>query len=214
MGFDAELFNVELQEWGEQEMKTHGKDISFKDWLDEESETHGDMPLVEWAKDEEESHDERYGAESFEASERANIYYCDGCNKNMGCEVQGEIPDGINLTYDEQMLCDACYDNHLDRYGVESFEVEYDDRGNKLCPPCLFSGKRNIVYADGLCVECIEYQEDYQRGFPDRNRAESFEAPESQSPKVNKTLVGLLGLGALGAFLAPEQIRALFKKLK
>ena len=160
MGFDAEVFNVELQEWGEQEMKTHGKDISFKDWLDEESETHGDMPLVEWAKDEEESHDERYGA--------------------------------------------------------ESFEVEYDDRGNKLCPPCLFSGKRNIVYADGLCVECIEYQEDYQREFPDRNRAEEefFEASESQSPKLNKTLVGLLGIGALGAFLAPEQIRALFKKLK
>ena len=214
MDFNAEVFNVELQEWGEQEMKTHGKDISFKDWLDEESETHGDMPLVEWAKDEEKSHDERYGAESFEASERANIYYCDGCNKNMGCEIQGEIPEGLNLTEDEQMLCDTCYDNHPDRYYAESFEVEYDDRGNQLCPPCLFSGKRNIVHADGLCVECIEYQEDYQRGFPDRNRAESFEAPESQSPKMNKTLVGLLGLGALGAFLAPEQIRALFKKLK
>ena len=49
-------------------MKTHGKDISFKDWLDEESETHGDMDLVDWAKDEEESHDERYGAEGRPAS--------------------------------------------------------------------------------------------------------------------------------------------------
>ena len=210
MGFDAELFNVELQEWGEQEMKTHGKDISFKDWLDEESETHGDMPLVEWAKDEEKSHDERYGAESFEASERANIYYCDGCNRNMGCEIQGEIPEGLNLTEDEQMLCDACYDNHPDRYYAESFEAQ----GRKTGVVCDYNGcKGNLLeteYGNASKLHCdkCNYSEVIEWD------AESFEAPESQSPKMNKTLVGLLGLGALGAFLAPEQIRALFKKLK
>ena len=63
----SESFDVEFEEWGKQEMLTHGKDVSFKDWLEEEADSHGDMPLVEWAKDEEKSHDERYGAESFEA---------------------------------------------------------------------------------------------------------------------------------------------------
>lgn len=156
MGFDAELFNVELQEWGEQEMKTHGKNISFKDWLDEESETHGDMPLVEWAKDEEESHDERYGAEG---EESMHPNWCSNCG----------------------MKDDGCI---------------------------------NLGYGDWYCMNFLDNRKTYDGRYDYLINEESFEAPESQSPKMNKTLVGLLGLGALGAFLAPEQIRALFKKLK
>jgi len=56
-----------LQEWGEQEMMTHGKDVSFENWLQEEVESHGDVDFMDWAEHEEESHEERYGAESFEA---------------------------------------------------------------------------------------------------------------------------------------------------
>ena len=44
-------------------MLTHGKDVSFKEWADEESESHGDEEFMDWAKHEEESHDERYEAE-------------------------------------------------------------------------------------------------------------------------------------------------------
>ena len=61
--FAAEEFNVEFEDWGKQEMKTHGKNISFKEWINEESDKHGDVPLTDWAEHEEESHDERYGAE-------------------------------------------------------------------------------------------------------------------------------------------------------
>ena len=57
------LFDVEFDDWAEQEMKTHGDKVSFKDWADEESKSHGDEEFMDWAKHEEESHDERYEAE-------------------------------------------------------------------------------------------------------------------------------------------------------
>ena len=53
-------------------MMSHGKDISFKDWAEEEGMKHGDVPITDWAQHEEESHDARYGAESFEAESRQN----------------------------------------------------------------------------------------------------------------------------------------------
>lgn len=56
-----------LQEWGDQEMITHGKDVSFENWLQEEVESHGDVDFMDWAEHEEGSHEERYGAESFKA---------------------------------------------------------------------------------------------------------------------------------------------------
>ena len=58
-------FAVEFDDWADQEMMTHGKDVSFQEWADEEGEKHGDMNLVDWAKDEEKSHDKRYEAEEF-----------------------------------------------------------------------------------------------------------------------------------------------------
>ena len=60
----AETFDVEFDDWAEQEMLTHGKDVSFKEWAKEEGKKHGDMDLTDWAEEEEESHDERYEAES------------------------------------------------------------------------------------------------------------------------------------------------------
>ena len=41
--------------------------------------------------------------------------------------------------------------------------------------------------------------------------AESFEA-ESDKP-VNKTLVGVLGVGVLGAIFAPKYVKSLFDKI-
>ena len=63
----AETFDVEFDDWAEQEMLTHGRNVSFKDWAKREGKTHGNMELTDWAEHEEESHDERYGAEEYEA---------------------------------------------------------------------------------------------------------------------------------------------------
>ena len=63
-----------LQKWGDQEMMTHGKDVSFENWLQEEVESHGDVDFMDWAEHEEESHEERYGAESFEGESRPESY--------------------------------------------------------------------------------------------------------------------------------------------
>ena len=67
MRYRAETFDVEFNDWANQEMMTHGKDISFKDWAEDEGMKHGNVPITEWAQHEEESHDARYGAESFNA---------------------------------------------------------------------------------------------------------------------------------------------------
>lgn len=61
---NAESFGVEFNEWADQELMSHGKDISFKDWAEDEGLKHGDVPITDWAQHEEESHDERYEAES------------------------------------------------------------------------------------------------------------------------------------------------------
>ena len=72
------LFNVEFDDWAEQEMKTHGDKVSFKDWADEESKSHGDEEFMDWAKHEEESHDERY-----EADENYTAYF----QENFRCKI-------------------------------------------------------------------------------------------------------------------------------
>jgi len=72
-GKEAETFDVEFNEWAEQEMMSHGKDISFKDWAEDEGMKHGDVPITEWAQHEDESHDARYGAESFEDFKRKMV---------------------------------------------------------------------------------------------------------------------------------------------
>jgi hypothetical protein len=61
--FDAESFGVDFNEWADQELMSHGKDISFKDWAEDEGMKHGNTEITEWAQHEDESHDARYGAE-------------------------------------------------------------------------------------------------------------------------------------------------------
>lgn len=69
---NAESFNVEFNEWADQELMSHGKNISFKDWAEDEGMKHGNTEITDWAQHEDESHDARYGAESFEAESRQN----------------------------------------------------------------------------------------------------------------------------------------------
>ena len=76
--YEAETFNVEFNEWADQEMMTHGKDISFKDWAEDEGMKHGNVPITDWAQHEEESHDARYGSEEEEIWEDEDYYNIEG----------------------------------------------------------------------------------------------------------------------------------------
>ena len=52
-GYRAETFDVEFNDWANQEqVMTHGKDISFKDWAEDEGMKHGNVPITEWAQHE------------------------------------------------------------------------------------------------------------------------------------------------------------------
>lgn len=176
-GYDAESFDVEFEEWGKQEMLTHGKDVSFKDWLEEEADSHGDMPLVEWAKDEEKSHDERYEAEGDPHDAKNFDKWCQTCGSY---DKNPTLPEGY---------CDEC-----------------------ICVGCNETYSSGPSYA--YCEIC--YEENYPDEGKDYDRsgyyAENFEA-ESDKP-VNKTLVGVLGVGVLGAIFAPKYVKSLFDKIK
>ena len=80
----AETFNVEFNEWADQEMLTHGKDISFKDWAEDEGLKHGDVPITDWAEHEEESHDARYEAENIRNFEVQMYNHSDGIWETIG----------------------------------------------------------------------------------------------------------------------------------
>ena len=188
--YGAESFDVEFEDWGKQEMLTHGKDVSFKDWLEEEADSHGDMPLVEWAKDEEKSHDERY-----EADTKMHPDWCSNCGmKDDGC---------INLGYGDWYCMNflnnrETYDG---RYDAESFEA--DATSCFQCGRFGYDDEMMRIDYGYLCARCANPDVDFSKIM----RAE-------ESPKITKKLIGLLGIGALGAVLAPKEIRKLFDKFK
>ena len=106
--FGAETFNVEFNEWADQEMMTHGKDISFKDWAEDEGLKHGNVPITDWAQHEEESHDARYGAEELKKDS-----CCCGATKSKPCSC---MIQGV-------MDCNATCPCSLEKKGAE--ECEY-----------------------------------------------------------------------------------------
>jgi len=61
-----------LEDWSEQEMTSHGKNVSFKDFIKKEIKSHGNIDIVDWAKHEKQSHKERYGVESFSLDSKRN----------------------------------------------------------------------------------------------------------------------------------------------
>ncbi len=58
-GWEAEDLNT----WAQQELSSHGKNVSFKDFIKKEIKSHGNIDLVDWAKHEKQSHTKKYGAE-------------------------------------------------------------------------------------------------------------------------------------------------------
>ena len=111
--FSAETFNVEFDDWADQEMLTHGKTVSFKEWAKEEGKKHGDMDLTDWAEHEEESHDERYEAEYVkqgfeiekEGSQQFGTYYIHKGENKIRLDYDrrtdnGNRPDAKEYPYD------------------------------------------------------------------------------------------------------------------
>jgi hypothetical protein len=132
----AESFDVEFEDWGNQEMKTHGKYVSFKDWLDEEGENHGDMTLMDWAKHEDESHDERYDVESFEA----NATSCFKCGKSGYDDEMSNVEGGY--------LCARCANPHIDFSKIYQSELGITNSGSSLVKNMVaISGLAFAIYA-------------------------------------------------------------------
>ena len=112
--FNAESFNVEFDDWADQEMKTHGDNISFKKWAKEEGKKHGDVPITDWAEHEEESHDERYGAEEDD-------------------EVYNQLKDGyINADLHRSMRDDGYSEDDDDDDEVHELGYISDDDSPKI----------------------------------------------------------------------------------
>jgi hypothetical protein len=89
--YGAETFNVEFNEWADQELMSHGKDISFKDWAQDEGMKHGNTEITEWAQHEDESHNARYGAETGEDYVDYTMWIY---TKSAGGLFNGEWEDG------------------------------------------------------------------------------------------------------------------------
>ena len=99
--YGAETFNVEFNEWADQELMSHGKDISFKDWAQDEGMKHGNTEITEWAQHEDESHDARYGAE-----EHRFMIACGRCGWNFTDEYIKNNTDGnIRPMYGDHCSC-------------------------------------------------------------------------------------------------------------
>jgi len=115
-------------------MISHGKDVSFQDWAEDEGLKHGDMPIMEWAEHEEESHDERYGAESFSAE---TSYSCYG-----DCGAEQDWNEGETQPCD----CSEFLSYGLCAGGCSNEEV------SDICPQCDKCVDSCCVYWN--CVTC------------------------------------------------------------
>jgi hypothetical protein len=218
IGFEAETFGVEFDDWADQEMKSHGENVSFKKWAKEEGEKHGDVPLTDWAEHEEESHDERYGAEDCEhfwevARDGENYNRCLNCGgTNQGEELLAE-----NYRTDNCIQCG--------RFN----ESKCDECDSSLCEDCALTPDEVPVFSDDsayvsetrnelnrkyeeLCKGCVDELTEYYKD--DSYDAETFESQSAQTkmkPPI-KSIGILLGLGAIAAVVAPENLKKMFKR--
>ena len=129
-GWGAESFDVEFNEWADQEMNSHGKNISFKDWADDEGLKHGNTEITDWAEHEDESHDARYGAEELKKDS-----CCCGATKTHPCAC---MIQGIET-------CSATCPCSLEKKGAETYEDSWEKGVIRLA---ISSGCFNDEYAE------------------------------------------------------------------
>lgn len=153
-----EVFNVEFNEWADQELMSHGKDISFKDWAEDEGMKHGNTEITDWAQHEEESHDARYGAESFEAEDGDDCPSCaNACKHDDSNKIKVEsiydyeVQSPSNMVI--QVTCLDCgesgtfYADEVDWHGEEA-KLRYS--------PQIAVNMMNPTYGDLRCSRCLE----------------------------------------------------------
>ena len=116
-----------LQEWGDQEMMTHGKNVSFENWLQEEVESHGDVEFMDWAEHEEESHEDRYGAENFEIKDdEVLIIHCPKCNSVCDEIVDLDYLEGYYVCEGFYFRTKGCGYEFDVSEAIASFELQLD----------------------------------------------------------------------------------------
>ena len=129
-------FEVEFEDWANQENLTHGTNISFKRWAKEEEKKHDNPEFLDWAQHEEESHLRRYGAEitphRLEKLRKKfidikgkieTIDRCESCGQNITISTIFTPEKEILYTYYE------CPCGHIELWGAESNGEEFKFTG-------------------------------------------------------------------------------------
>lgn len=138
------MYAENLKDWSEQEMKSHGKDVSFKDFIKKEIKSHGNIDLVDWAKHEEKSHKERYGAE-IKSKVLDNKTYQ---NKYMAQDKTGyEIPMGTDGSFYMQIRGDKeSLQKAFKDWKPKAYPYEKRITQDSLSETCGNCGKENVHY--------------------------------------------------------------------
>ena len=216
----------EALDWlnGDNEIYEGGKDFRNAETFDVEFD--------DWAEEEEESHDERYEAESEPLFPGLNCSHCGSDKDTYYGEPETYAPDGKPIDPNwieakEHIWCEACGEaSPLDeRYGAEEYEVlisdnnmdfgdshnSFNDETEALEEAWKLSQKETDMFVyvrrnDGKVIRV--FRPNLGRG------AETFESQSAQTkvkPPI-KSIGILLGLGAIAAVVAPENLKKMFKR--
>ena len=139
MRAENEMFNaLSFSDWADQEMQTHGEDVSFDEWVDDESTKHGNETFDDWADHERESHANRYNAEE-------------------AVLTNAEIPPLLYEDYIPPEVWNSISDSARERY------IETKDESVLICPKCGVS-KKGLRKIEGFCVATEYASPYYQEG--------------------------------------------------
>tara|TARA_R110001583_G_scaffold22799_10_gene85104 strand:- start:810 stop:1844 length:1035 start_codon:yes stop_codon:yes gene_type:complete len=194
-----EIFNVEFNEWADQELMSHGKDISFKDWAQDEGMKHGNTEITEWAQHEDESHDARYGAETFNADVKMDDQNKDllkwmedylwdndkkgyqdyhAHRKSLGLSAEDKEPIGLTITREYVRYLDSLPHTKLNR----------TDR--------MFHNEPPMTY--------LEFQDAYLAKMKKRKKRSSLLSEPHEGTSLDsgewKGILTGFGIGLLGLF--------------
>jgi hypothetical protein len=187
-GYEAESFNVEFNEWADQEMKSHGKNISFQDWSKDEGLKHGNSEITDWAQHEDESHDARYGAETYEDSWEKGVIrlaISGGCFSDEYAEWVERQIDGPSST-----LNNPRYKKIIDkRWGLDAENWGGDPKG-KLA---MALAKAREEPTKPLNFEKLDGGRKKRSGI----LSDPFDESSLDSGEMKKVLLGI-GLGIIG----------------
>ena len=183
-------YNVEFNEWADQELMSHGKDISFKDWAQDEGMKHGNTEITEWAQHEDESHNARYGAE-----EHRFMIACGRCGWNFTDKYIKNNTDGnIRPMYGDHCSCGGM----VKRY---DFEPEAKPKGffKKLF------GKNAETFDDSFITTDMNYNAE---GKKRKKRSDLLSEPFEGTSLDSGEWKGILtGIGLFGLVFGFSKLR-------